>query len=60
MSTGNGRSAVTYSALRHEMLLSALASALPLALAETAAASPLNPEETIIRLPGQHDSGLRI
>ncbi len=44
---------MTHSALRREMLLSALVSALPIALAETVAASPLNPEQTIIRLPGQ-------
>ena len=45
--------AVTHSAPRREILLSALVSALPIALAETATASPLNPEQTIIRLPGQ-------
>ena len=45
--------AVTHSALRREMLLSALVSALPIAFAETAAASPLNPEQMIIRMPGQ-------
>ena len=34
---------MTHSALRREMLLTALVSALPIALAEPAAASPLNP-----------------
>jgi hypothetical protein len=43
---------VTHSALRREILLSALVSALQIALPETTAASPLNPEQTIIRLPG--------
>ncbi|HUB48789.1 MAG TPA: cupin domain-containing protein [Acetobacteraceae bacterium] len=39
--------------LRREVLLTALASALPIALANTASASPLNPKETIIRLPSE-------
>lgn len=39
-------------ALRREILLTAFAAALPVAIAETAA-SALNPKQTIIRLPGQ-------
>jgi len=41
------------SAPRREMLLAALVSSLPIGFAETAAASPLNPAQTIIRPPGQ-------
>ena len=48
--------AVTHSAPRCEMLLSALVSALSITLTETATASPLNPEQTIVRLPGQLQS----
>jgi hypothetical protein len=44
---------MTESALRREMLLAALAAALPIELAETVSATPLNPEQTIIRLPAQ-------
>jgi hypothetical protein len=44
---------VTESTLRREMLLAALVAALPIELAETASATPLNPEQTIIRLPAQ-------
>jgi hypothetical protein len=44
---------VTESARRREMLLAALVAALPIELAETASATPLNPEQTIIRLPAQ-------
>ena len=44
---------MTESALRREMLLAALVAALPIELAETASATPLNPEQTIIRLPAQ-------
>jgi len=39
--------------LRREILLTAFASALPVTLAVTASATPLNPEQTIIRLPEQ-------
>lgn len=42
-----------HSALRREMLLGALVSALPIALAESVTATPLNPAETIIRLRAQ-------
>ena len=41
------------SALRRDVMLAALASSLPIGFAESAAASPLNPEHTIIRPPGQ-------
>jgi hypothetical protein len=41
------------SALRRDVIFAALASSLPISLADSAAASPLNPEQTIIRLPGQ-------
>jgi hypothetical protein len=44
---------VTESARRREILLAALVAALPIELAETASATPLNPEQTIIRLPAQ-------
>jgi hypothetical protein len=37
---------------RRDLMLAALLSALPSAVAETAAASPLNPAQTIIRPPG--------
>jgi hypothetical protein len=37
------------SPLRRDLMLAALASSLPIALAESAAASPLNPAQTIIR-----------
>ena len=38
-------------ALRREILLAPLAASFGLAIAEQASASPLNPAETIIRLP---------
>jgi hypothetical protein len=41
------------SALRRDFMLSALISALPIGLAKTAAATPLNPEQTIIRQAAQ-------
>src|ERR1700722_13316920 len=41
------------SPLRRDMMLAALVSALPIGLADDAAASPLNPGQTIIRPPGQ-------
>lgn len=44
---------MTHSALRREILMTALLSTLPVELAETASASPLNPEQTIIRKPDQ-------
>jgi hypothetical protein len=40
-------------ALRRDVMLAALASSLPLGFVESAAASPLNPEQTIILPPGQ-------
>ncbi len=40
-------------ALRREILLAPLAASFGLAIAEQASASPLNPAETIIRLPAQ-------
>ncbi len=39
--------------LRRDLMLAALASSLPIGLAASAGASPLNPEQTIIRLAGQ-------
>jgi len=44
---------VTQAALRREMLLAAFVSALPIEFAETSAAAPLNPAQTIIRLPAE-------
>jgi hypothetical protein len=44
---------VTQPAFRREILLTALVSALPTELVETASATPLNPEQTVIRLLGQ-------
>ena len=44
---------MTQSALRRDVMLAALVSSLPIGLGETAAASPLNPEQTIIRPPGE-------
>ena len=44
---------MTQSALRREILLKAFVSMLPIGFAETASATPLNPEQTIIREPGQ-------
>jgi len=41
------------SALRRDMMLAVLASSLPTGFAESTAASPLNPDQTIIRQPGQ-------
>jgi len=41
------------SAFRRDVMLAALASSLPIGFTESAAASPLNPEQTIIRPPGQ-------
>ena len=41
------------SATRRDLLLVPLLAALPMALAGSAAASPLNPEQTIIRTPDQ-------
>jgi hypothetical protein len=43
---------MTQSAFRRDLLLATLAASLPLGFAESAAASPLNPEQTIIRPPG--------
>jgi hypothetical protein len=39
--------------LRRDMMLAALAATLPAGFLESAAASPLNPEQTIIRPPGE-------
>jgi hypothetical protein len=39
--------------LRRDVMLAALASSLPIGLVGSASASPLNPEQTIIRPPGQ-------
>ncbi len=39
-------------ALRRDVMLAALAAALPVGFADSTAASPLNPEQTIIRPPG--------
>jgi len=44
---------MTALALRREILLTALISALPTGFVGSASATPLNPEQTIIRLPGQ-------
>jgi len=41
------------SAPRRDLMLAALVSSLPVGFAESAAASPLNPDQTIIRPPGQ-------
>ena len=41
------------SALRRDVMLAALASSLPVGFVDIAAASPLNPNQTIIRSPGQ-------
>ncbi len=41
------------SAFRRDMMLAAVASSLPIGFTESAAASPLNPAQTIIRLPDQ-------
>jgi hypothetical protein len=41
------------SALRRDVMLAALASSLPIGFAQSAAASPLNPEQTIIRPSNQ-------
>ncbi len=41
------------SAFRRDVMLAALLSSLPAALTDVAEASPLNPEQTIIRPPGQ-------
>jgi hypothetical protein len=41
------------SALRRDVMLAALVSALPVGFVDGAAASPLNPDQTIIRPPGQ-------
>ena len=41
------------SALRRDVMLTALASSLPIGFVDSAAASPLNPDQTIIRQPGQ-------
>jgi hypothetical protein len=40
-------------ALRRDLMLAALASSLPIGLGKSASASPLNPDQTIIRLAGQ-------
>ena len=37
------------SALRRDVMLTALASSLPIGFVDSAAASPLNPDQTIIR-----------
>jgi hypothetical protein len=44
---------MTQSTLRRDLMLTALASSLPIGLAENVAASPLDPDQTIIRLSGQ-------
>jgi hypothetical protein len=44
---------MTEIALRRDVMLAALAASLPIALAGSASASPLSPEQTIIRPPGQ-------
>jgi len=44
---------MTGSAFRRDVMLAAIASSLPIGFAESAAASPLNPAQTIIRPPGQ-------
>jgi hypothetical protein len=44
---------MTQSAPRRDMWLAALVSSVPIGFAETAAASPLNPSQTIIRPPGR-------
>jgi hypothetical protein len=49
----NREVAMTQSARRRDMLLAALVSSIPIGFAETAAASPLNSSQTIIRPPGQ-------
>ena len=41
------------SALRRDVMLTALAASLPIGFVDSAAASPLNPDQTIIRQPGQ-------
>jgi hypothetical protein len=41
------------SALRRDIMLAALLSSLPIGFAQSAAASPLNPAQTIIRPPGE-------
>lgn len=41
------------SALRRDLMLAALVSSLPVGFAESAAASPLDPDQTIVRSPGQ-------
>jgi hypothetical protein len=45
--------AMNQSAFRRDVMLAALLSSLPAALTDVAEASPLNPEQTIIRPPGQ-------
>jgi hypothetical protein len=40
-------------ALRRDVMLAAFAASLPIGFADSTAASPLNPEQTIIRPPGQ-------
>ena len=44
---------MTQSAARRDVMLAAFAAYLPIGFAGSAAASPLNPEQTIIRPPGQ-------
>jgi hypothetical protein len=44
---------MTQSPLRRDVMLAALLSSLPAGFVESAAASPLNPEETIIRPPNE-------
>jgi hypothetical protein len=44
---------MTQPALRRDLMLATLLSAIPAGLLDTAAASPLNPEQTIIRPPDQ-------
>ena len=41
------------SALRRDVMLTALASSLPIGFVDSAAATPLNPDQTIVRQPGQ-------
>jgi hypothetical protein len=44
---------VIRSALRRDVMLTALASSLPIGFVDSAAATPLNPDQTIVRQPGQ-------
>jgi hypothetical protein len=48
-----GEEIVSGTALRRDVMLGALVAALPVGFLESAAASPLNPDQTIIRPPGE-------